>query len=269
MCVTFSRVEPHLGLLSRRRAGRHHTVDFRRRVKKQDEDFCATQVLANKPLMTDRSRWLEEINRITSDGLVSRQRQLIRPSQVLENVILSDICIILVRTAIPSSAGSTARSMSNFECEDLRLVRPQCDVRVRSGMNTAKGGQFVMHQSRQYDSLADALSDCTLTIGFHRWVAEDPGSVLGIGALLRSTTVVQHRRTGDRVTGPLVPKQLGGRGGKIALVFGSEASGFEDAELAQCDVLCSIPCGRLNESLSLAHAATSVLARLFEHRTLG
>jgi tRNA G18 (ribose-2'-O)-methylase SpoU len=57
-----------------------------------------------------------------------------------------------------------------------------------------------------------------------------------------------------------------GDGGKLALVFGNEADGLSDDELARCDALCSIPMGRLIESLSVTHAAVIALSRLYEAR---
>lgn len=53
---------------------------------------------------------------------------------------------------------------------------------------------------------------------------------------------------------------------KLALVFGREELGLSDDELAACDLACSIPIGRLQESLSLGHAVTVVLSQLYQAR---
>lgn len=53
---------------------------------------------------------------------------------------------------------------------------------------------------------------------------------------------------------------------KVALVFGREAEGLTDVEVARCSVACSIPMGRLQESLSLSHAVALVLGQLYERR---
>ena len=52
----------------------------------------------------------------------------------------------------------------------------------------------------------------------------------------------------------------------MALVFGREEAGLSEEELAACDVVCSIPIGRLQESLSLSHAVSLALSRLFQQR---
>ena len=50
------------------------------------------------------------------------------------------------------------------------------------------------------------------------------------------------------------------------LVFGREESGLTEAELAACDYVCSIPIGRLQESLSLSHAVSVVLSQIYQLR---
>ncbi|KAI3438206.1 hypothetical protein D9Q98_000643 [Chlorella vulgaris] len=59
----------------------------------------------------------------------------------------------------------------------------------------------------------------------------------------------------------------GQRNKRLALVFGREVSGLTAAEVDMCDATLSIPIGRLQESLSLSHAVSVVLSRLFEARS--
>ena len=59
----------------------------------------------------------------------------------------------------------------------------------------------------------------------------------------------------------------GADGGKLALVFGNEADGLSKSELERCDAICSIPMGRLVESLSVTHAGVIALSRYYERRS--
>ncbi|CAG9460633.1 unnamed protein product [Pedinophyceae sp. YPF-701] len=205
---------------------------------------------------TDRRAWQAQAR--SQDELASDAGAPLGP------LALRDICVVLCRTRVPSSAGSVARSMAAFECADLRMVAPLCDVTKRAGLKTAKGGQFILRRCAQRGSIDDALSDCDLAIAFHRWIADGERAsatpaVLGLGALFLP---------GEDAAAALVPSVAGQRG-RIALVFGQEKDGLSAEELAACDVACSIPCGGIAESLSVAHAATAVLARIFEHRVMG
>ncbi|KAG2446788.1 hypothetical protein HYH02_008348 [Chlamydomonas schloesseri] len=53
---------------------------------------------------------------------------------------------------------------------------------------------------------------------------------------------------------------------KIALVFGREELGMSDEEVDGCEVCCSVPIGRLQESLSLSHAVSIALCNLYQAR---
>lgn len=53
-------------------------------------------------------------------------------------------------------------------------------------------------------------------------------------------------------------------GPSLALVFGREELGLSDKEVDLCDLTCSIPIGRLQESLSVSHAVSITLAHLFQ-----
>ncbi len=54
---------------------------------------------------------------------------------------------------------------------------------------------------------------------------------------------------------------------RVALVFGREVEGLLPDEIQICDAVCSIPIGRLQESLSLSHAVSIVLSQLYEAHT--
>ncbi|KAG2500207.1 hypothetical protein HYH03_001785 [Edaphochlamys debaryana] len=53
---------------------------------------------------------------------------------------------------------------------------------------------------------------------------------------------------------------------RVALIFGREELGMSDAEVDACEVVCSVPIGRLQESLSLSHAVSIALCGLYQAR---
>jgi len=57
---------------------------------------------------------------------------------------------------------------------------------------------------------------------------------------------------------------IGSSGQKVAFVFGREVAGLTAAEVAACSSVCTIPMGRLQESLSLSHAVAIALCAIFE-----
>lgn len=110
-----------------------------------------------------------------------------------------------------------------------------------------------------HSDLEAALEGTSASIAFTRWVDDSRGR--GQMAAFRSVSELMHSpEMADRVT------NSGGRGGNIALVFGREVSGLTVEEVDLCTATCSIPMGRLQESLSLSHAVTLALSPLFETR---
>ena len=51
---------------------------------------------------------------------------------------------------------------------------------------------------------------------------------------------------------------------KVAFVFGREVGGLAPEEVAACSAVCQLPMGRLQESLSLSHAAAIAMSAAFE-----
>ncbi len=51
-----------------------------------------------------------------------------------------------------------------------QVVESGCDIRVRSALNAAMGGQRLLWQASEYSALGDAIADCAYSIAFGRWV---------------------------------------------------------------------------------------------------
>jgi tRNA C32,U32 (ribose-2'-O)-methylase TrmJ len=190
-------------------------------------------------------------------GLTGRQKHRVWEPQLDPPALLWDVTVVLVSPKRPSSVGAVARACGSFECEDLRLVRPRCDRLMRSARNGAKGSQYLLWRATEHDDLAHALAGVDHSVAFTRWVAGMPAVYDSPGALLASPALAPS----------FAPRAAGAAGGrKLALVFGREERGLDAEEVAACDAACSIPIGRLQESLSLSHAVSLALAPLFEAR---
>jgi tRNA/rRNA methyltransferase/tRNA (cytidine32/uridine32-2'-O)-methyltransferase len=98
-------------------------------------------------------------------------------------------------------------------------------------------------RAETFDSLADALGDCSLVLG------------------------VTRRRGHRRKSVSLSPAEAAGflaaRPGTGALVFGNERTGLEDAELELCNMASHIPASGEFPSLNLSHAVQIYAYELF------
>ena len=75
---------------------------------------------------------------------------------------LERLRVVLVNTRNPLNIGAAARAMSNFGVSSLRVVNP-----YEPGFREAKsavGAAALLKKAEQYDSVAEAVADCTLVL---------------------------------------------------------------------------------------------------------
>lgn len=150
--------------------------------------------------------------------------------------------VVLVASRNPLNIGAAARAMSNFGFSHLRVVNPY-DVAFREA-RSAVGAADVLKKAEQFNSVADAVSDCTLVIG---------------------TTALRHRELQHplrslRHAVMRVRRQLAV--GPVALLFGSEKVGLSNKDLSHCEGLLHIPTSDLNISMNLGQAVAVCLYEL-------
>lgn len=155
--------------------------------------------------------------------------------------------VVLVRPAGPRNAGSVLRVAANFGPCELTLVRPEkASLLVHPDFEQmAHGVTGPATRVRVVASLAEALADCTASIGF-------------------TARVRDHRELLDwrDVRGRLAARAAE-PSERVALVFGNEETGLSAEETAPLGELARIPTSEEHGSLNLAMAVGLVLATLF------
>jgi tRNA/rRNA methyltransferase len=150
--------------------------------------------------------------------------------------------VVLVGTRNPLNIGAAARAMSNFGFRHLRFVNPYA-IAFREA-RSAVGASALLASAEEYDTVADAVADCTLVVG---------------------STAVRERELHHPVRrleygGRLIRKQLAST--SVALLFGSERFGLSNADLSHCHWLIRIPTGEQNISMNLGQAVAVCLYEL-------
>src|SRR6202158_6001955 len=129
--------------------------------------------------------------------------------------------------------------MSNFGFPRLRLVTP-FEPAFREA-RSAVGASEVLARAEVFQSVAEAVADCTLVVG---------------------TTAVRHRDLHHplrrlEVGARLVRKRLASN--RVALLFGSEKRGLSNRDLSHCHWLVRIPTCEANISMNLGQAVAVCL----------
>ncbi len=131
--------------------------------------------------------------------------------------------------------------MANFGLSDFRLVAPY-DVAFREAVS-AVGGAEVLRSARVFDTVAEALGDCTFVVGTtagHNRVPLQPAERLEAGVAEARGHAWQHV-------------------GKVAFLFGSEKFGLSNEDLSYCHALVRIPTVPDTPSMNLGQAVAVVL----------
>jgi TrmH family RNA methyltransferase len=155
--------------------------------------------------------------------------------------------VVLVRTAGPRNAGSVLRAAVNFGPCELVLVRPEKpSILVHPDFEQmAHGVAEVEEKARVVATLAEALAECTYSVGF-------------------TARARDHRELHDwRTIRADLSIRAADPGERVALVFGNEETGLSAEETAPLSELVRIPTSDEHGSLNLAMAAGLVLATLF------
>lgn len=157
---------------------------------------------------------------------------------------MSNLRVVLVAPKFEGNIGAIARSMANFDVEELYMVRP-CEI-GDDAYRRAKHGADILDNARTVNSLDEALKDCFLVVGTSGVTTKGDKNYVRIPVSVREFAT-----------------KVEGYNEKIAILFGREDIGLLQDELARCDILVHIPSSDIYPILNLSHAATIVLYELF------
>jgi tRNA/rRNA methyltransferase len=144
------------------------------------------------------------------------------------------LTVVLVATRNPLNIGAAARAMSNFGILDLRVVRPW-EPAFREAVS-AVGAADLLQTAPMYDTVAEAVADCSLVIG------------TSAGARRETEHTIHTLAT----AAPLVRTHL--ENARAAILFGSEKFGLSNEDLSHCDWLLHIPTRAEHLSMNLGQA---------------
>lgn len=150
--------------------------------------------------------------------------------------------VVLVATRNPLNLGAAARAMSNFGFLRLRVVNPY-QVAFREARSATDAAPLLAH-AEEYQSVAEAVADCTLVAG----------TTAGRSRELHHP--LRRLEEGAR----LIRRRL--RSGRVALLFGSEKRGLSNQDLSHCHWLLRIPTREEHASMNLGQAVAVCLYEL-------
>ena len=147
---------------------------------------------------------------------------------------------VLVAPQMGENIGAAARAMLNFGVTGLRLVNPRDGWPNPKAAAMASGASAVIDGAKVYETLDEALADCTYVVA----------------------TTARRRELSLPVLAPadaaaaLAEKVENGE--RCAVLFGGERNGLSTDDVARADAILSIPVNPAFASINLAQAALIV-----------
>lgn len=153
---------------------------------------------------------------------------------------------ILVEPQLGENIGKAARAMLNFSQQDMRLVAPRDGWPNPDAGPAASGADTVLDAACVYDMTRDALADCAVTFAT---TVRPRGMKMPVITPRDAAMMMQDRMT---------------RGERPAILFGREASGLSNDDVALADYIITAPVNPDFGSLNLAQAVVLVAYELFQ-----
>lgn len=163
----------------------------------------------------------------------------------MEYTILDNIKIILIETSHPGNIGASARAMKTMGFARLHLVRPKLFPHADATARAA-GADDILATANIYETLAEAIKDCTVVYATSARFRTLSSPVLTPQSAAKE--VFQNTKSQS----------------SVALVFGRENSGLTNEELDSCNKMIMIPTNDSFSSLNLASAVQIICYELFK-----
>ncbi|MDN5865004.1 MAG: RNA methyltransferase [Gammaproteobacteria bacterium] len=153
------------------------------------------------------------------------------------------VSIVLVRTTHPGNIGAVARAMRVMGLHRLVLVDPRCRVGSVARAR-ASGAVDVLDHARVVESIDEAIAEAGFVVG-----TSARKRSLGPQVCALRSGMAECMREQER--------------GEVAILFGPERNGLDNAALERCNRLWYIPTAQDYASLNLSAAVQVVASELF------
>ncbi|HWF66689.1 MAG TPA: TrmJ/YjtD family RNA methyltransferase [Acidobacteriaceae bacterium] len=157
------------------------------------------------------------------------------------------LSVVLVSTRNPLNIGAAARAMCNFGFRHLRVVNPY-EASFREA-RSAVGAASILTNAGKFETVTDAIADCTLVVGTTALGDRQPQHLLN--TLAEGAAIIAQELHNANPTMH-----------RVAILFGSEKVGLSNDDLSRCHWLMHIPTREEQPSMNLGQAVAVCLYEL-------
>ncbi|MDA1089815.1 MAG: RNA methyltransferase [Proteobacteria bacterium] len=148
--------------------------------------------------------------------------------------------VILVEPQLGENIGMAARAMLNCGLTELRLVSPRDGWPNEDALSASAGADGVVTNAKVFDTTADAVADLHLVFA----------------ATARPRDMTNRIVTPTQAAGEILSFMEDG--GAAGILFGREAKGLKNDDIALSDAIIMVPVNPAFSSLNLAQAVFAI-----------
>ena len=156
---------------------------------------------------------------------------------------------ILIKPQLGENIGACARSMKNFGFEKLRIVSPKFIFPNHKTKVTSVGAYDIIKKTKIFENTEEAVNEFDIVISFSARIRDVNKKNISIFEFLK---ILSKRRKNN-----------------IGLMFGPEASGLSNKDLALSNYILQIPTSKKFKSLNLSHSITIICYEIFNFLNKG
>ncbi len=158
--------------------------------------------------------------------------------------------VVLVSPRNPLNIGAAARAMANFGFSRLSIVAPFAQNWMEA--KSAVGAPDLLRHARVFETLAEAVRDCTLVLGTGSLDRRRPEQA--ILSLPEAANLIRPILTLIR---PILTEDPAP--GRAAILFGSEKHGLTSDDLSWCHAIVVVETSETQPSINLGQAVAVCL----------
>ncbi len=154
------------------------------------------------------------------------------------------IGFVLVKPQLPENIGFSARALKNFGFKKLDLVEPKEKWPNRKAIATSVGARDILKKTKIFLNIKEAINNYDIVYASSARKRDINKKHLSFKKFIES--IKQNRNK------------------KIGIIFGPEASGLSNEDIAYSNYIFKIPVNRKFESINLSHSLIIVCFELFK-----
>ena len=158
--------------------------------------------------------------------------------------MINSVGFILIKPQLPENIGFCARGLKNFGFKNLDLVNPKESWPNRKAFATSVGARDILKKTKVYSNIKDAINKYDVVYASSARQRDINKKHLSFNQFIQSIKKNQKK--------------------KIAIMFGPEASGLSNEDIAYSNFIFKIPVNKKFESINLSHSIILICYEIFK-----